>query len=89
MEFKLHIPKWLITTALICAPLVTGLVALHPVSALAQAVADVAKPDAKPTEALAATPAPSSDTAPTVTHESVDNPYGIKAMPCRSAMPTP
>ena len=80
MEYTQRIPKWLITFALICAPLVTGLVALQPVAALAQAVAEPAKLDTKPTEALTAALAPAPATAPTVTHESVDNTYGLKAM---------
>ncbi|MCX7170929.1 MAG: MotA/TolQ/ExbB proton channel family protein [Proteobacteria bacterium] len=50
--------------------------ALQPVSALAQAVTEPAKLDTKPTEALTAALAPT----PTVTHEAVDNPYGLKAM---------
>ena len=76
MEFRRHIPKLIITTALICAPLVTAIVALQPISALAQAVAEPAKLETTPTEALTAAPAP----APTVSHESVENPYGLKAM---------
>jgi len=78
MEFRRHIPKWLIAAALICAPLVTGLVALHPVAALAQAI-EPAKPDSAATPS-ATTPSAAAPAAPTVTHEAVDNPYGIKAM---------
>ena len=73
MEFRLRIPKLLIIAALICAPLVTATLALQPVSALAQAV-DPGKSES------AATPSAAAPAAPVVTKESVDNPYGIKAM---------
>ena len=75
MSFMNRIPKWLITAAVICVPLVTGLVVLQPVSALAQATDPGKSEAAKPAEAPAAV-AP----APAVTHEAVDNPYGLKAM---------
>ncbi|MBL8523320.1 MAG: MotA/TolQ/ExbB proton channel family protein [Betaproteobacteria bacterium] len=66
MSFFKRIPALLVAAVLMCAPVVTALVALQPVSAAAQApAADAAKPAAAPGA---------------VAKESVENPYGIKAM---------
>ena len=80
MSFIKRIPKLLVAAALICAPLATTLVALQPVSALAQATADAVKAEAaKPAEAAVAAP-PAPAPGPAVSLESVENPYGLKAM---------
>ena len=71
MSFIKRIPALLVAAVVLCAPLITAVVALQPTTSLAQApAADTAKP-AEP----AAAPA-----APAVTKETVENPYGIKAM---------
>ena len=67
MSFITRVPALLVAAVVLCAPLVTAVVALHPATAIAQApAAEVPK---------AAPPA-----GPIVTKESVENPYGIKAM---------
>jgi len=66
MSFFKRIPALLVAAVIMCAPVVTALVALQPVNAAAQApAADAAKPAAAPGA---------------VAKESVENPYGIKAM---------
>jgi len=66
MSFFKRIPALLVAAVIMCAPVVTALVALQPVNAVAQApAADAAKPAAAPG---------------TVAKETIDNPYGIKAM---------
>ena len=74
MSFTKRIPALLVAATVLCAPLVTVIVALHPAAALAQAPATDA---AKPAEAA---PAPAAPAGPTVAKETVENPYGIKAM---------
>ena len=74
MSFTKRIPALLVAAVVLCAPLVTAVVALHPATALAQAPATDA---AKPAEAA---PAPAAPAGPTVAKETVENPYGIKAM---------
>ena len=71
MSFIKRIPALLVAAVVLCAPLITAVVALQPATSLAQApAADAAKP-AEPAVAPA---------APAVTKEAVENPYGIKAM---------
>ena len=66
MSFFKRIPALLVAAVIMCAPVVTALVALQPVNAVAQApAADAAKPAAAPG---------------VVAKETIDNPYGIKAM---------
>ena len=74
MSFIKRIPALLVAAVVLCAPLVTAVIALQPVTALAQAPA--ADP-AKPAEAVATPIAPA---APMATKETVANPYGLKAM---------
>ena len=74
MSFIKRIPALLVAAVVLCAPLVTAVVALQPATAIAQAPAADA---AKPAEPAAAPAAPAG---PVVTKESVENPYGIKAM---------
>ena len=74
MSFIKRIPALLVAAVVLCAPLVTAVVALQPVTAMAQAPA--ADP-AKPAEAAAAPVAPA---APAAGKETVANPYGLKAM---------
>jgi biopolymer transport protein ExbB len=71
MSFIKRIPALLVAAVVLCAPLITAVVALQPTTSLAQAPAADA---AKPAEPVAA------PTAPAVTKEAVENPYGIKAM---------
>ncbi len=71
MSFIKRFSALLVAAVVLCAPLITAVVALQPTTSFAQApAADAAKP-AEP----AAAPA-----APAVTKETVENPYGIKAM---------
>ena len=71
MSFIKRIPALLVAAVVLCAPLVTAVVALQPAPAMAQApAADAAKP---------AAPAVAPP-APVVAKEAVENPYGIKAM---------
>ena len=74
MSFIKRIPALLVAAVVLCAPLITAVVALQPTTSLAQAPAADA---AKPAEPAAAPVAPA---APAVTKEAVENPYGIKAM---------
>ncbi len=74
MSFIKRIPALLVAAVVLCAPLVTAVIALQPLTAMAQAPA--ADP-AKPAEAAAAPVAPA---APVVTKETIANPYGLKAM---------
>ena len=74
MSFIKRIPALLVAAVVLCAPLVTAVVALQPVTAMAQAPA--ADP-AKPAEAAAAPVAPA---APVASKETIANPYGLKAM---------
>ena len=74
MSFIKRIPALLVAAVVLCAPLVTAVIALQPVTAMAQAPA--ADP-AKPADVVAAPVAPA---APVVTKETVANPYGLKAM---------
>ena len=70
MSFIKRIPALLVAAVVLCAPLVTALVALQPATALAQApAADAPK-----------APVPAAPAGPTVSKEAVENPYGIKAM---------
>ena len=71
MSFIKRIPTLLVAAVVLCAPLMTSVVALYPATAIAQAPA----PDAPKAAPPAAAPA-----GPTVTKEAVENPYGIKAM---------
>ena len=71
MSFIKRTPALLVAAVVLCAPLVTSVVALYPATAIAQAPAADAPKAAPP----AAAPA-----GPTVTKEAVENPYGIKAM---------
>ena len=75
MSFIKRIPALLIAAVVFCAPLVTAVIALQSATAIAQApAADAPKADATP-------PAPAAATSgPVVTKETVENPYGIKAM---------
>ncbi|MEO8383696.1 MAG: MotA/TolQ/ExbB proton channel family protein [Betaproteobacteria bacterium] len=74
MSFVNRIPALLIAAVVFCAPLVTAVVALQPASASAQApAADAPKVDAPKADA----PKPA---APVESKETVENPYGIKAM---------
>ena len=79
MSFIKRIPALLVAAVVLCAPLVTALVALQPATAIAQApaAADAVKA-AEPVAAPAVIPA--APAGPVVTKESVENPYGIKAM---------
>ena len=71
MSFITRIPALLVAAVVLCAPLATAVVALHPATAIAQAPA---------AEAPKAAPPASAPAGPIVTKESVENPYGIKAM---------
>ena len=71
MSFITRIPALLVAAVILCAPLVTAVVALQSAPAMAQApAADAAKP---------ASPAVAPP-APVMAKEAVENPYGIKAM---------
>lgn len=76
MSFIKRIPALLIAAVVICAPLVTAVVALQPASAIAQAPAT----DAPKAEAPKATAPVGAPGAPVVSKETVENPYGLKAM---------
>ena len=71
MSFIKRIPALLIAAVVICAPLVTAVVTLQPAIAVAQAPAT----DAPKVTAPVAAPG-----APVVSKETVENPYGLKAM---------
>ena len=75
MSFFKRIPALLVAAILMCAPVVTAIVALNPATAMAQAPAADAPKEAP--AATAATPAPSSAPAG---KESVENPYGLSAL---------
>lgn len=71
MSLLKRIPSLLVAAVVLCAPLMTAVVALQPATALAQTpAADAPKPAAPP-----AVPA-----GATTSKEAVENPYGIKAM---------
>ena len=76
MSFIKRIPALLIAAVVICAPLVTAVVALQPATAIAQAPAT----DAPKAEAPKATAPVGAPGAPVVSKETVENPYGLKAM---------
>ena len=76
MSFIKRIPALLVAAVVLCAPLVTAVVALQPAIAVAQAPAAEA-PKAEAPKATAPVAAPGT---PVVSKETVDNPYGLKAM---------
>ena len=72
MSFVNRISALLVAAVVFCGPLVTAVVTLQPATASAQApAAEAPKADA---------PKPAAPTAPTASKETVENPYGIKAM---------
>ena len=72
MSIVNRIPALLVAAVVFCAPLVTAVVALQPATASAQApAAEAPKADALK---------PAAPAAPTASKETVENPYGIKAM---------
>ena len=76
MSFIKRIPALLVAAVVICAPLVTAVVALQPAIAIAQAPAvDAPKAEAPKVTAPVAAPG-----APVVSKETVANPYGLQAM---------
>ena len=76
MAFFKRIPALLVAAVLMCAPVVTAIIALNPATAMAQAPAAEA-----PKEAPAAAPAPAPAAVPgAITKESVANPYGLEAL---------
>ena len=78
MSLFKRIPALLVAAVLMCAPVVTAVVALNPATAMAQAPAADAPKEAAATPAVTA-PAPAA--APgAVTKESVENPYGLQAL---------
>ena len=81
MSFIKRIPALLVAAVVLCAPVVTAVVALQPASAAAQApAADAAKPadTAKPADATpAAAPAPAAAAAPA---ESAESALGVKGI---------
>ena len=76
MSFIKRIPALLVAAVVFCAPLVTAVVALQPATAIAQAPAT----DAPKAEAPKATAPVAAPGAPVVSKETVENPYGLKAM---------
>ena len=76
MSFIKRIPALLIAAVVICAPLVTAVVALQPATAIAQTPAT----DAPKAETPKATGPVGALGAPVVSKETVENPYGLKAM---------
>ena len=78
MSLFKRIPALLVAAVLMCAPVMTAVVALNPATAMAQAPAADAPKEAAATPAVTA-PAPAA--APgAVTKESVENPYGLQAL---------
>ena len=76
MSFFKRIPALMVAAVLMCAPVVTAIIALNPATAMAQAPATDA-----PKEAAAAPAATAPAAAPgAVTKESVENPYGLQAL---------
>ena len=76
MSFIKRIPALLVAAVVLCAPLVTAVVVLQPAIAVAQAPAT----DAPKAEAPKATAPVAAPGAPVASKETVDNPYGLKAM---------
>ncbi len=78
MSFFKRIPALLVAAIFMGAPVMTAVVALVPATAMAQAPAADAPKEAPAAAAPAPAPAPAA--APTVTKETVDNPYGLSAL---------
>ena len=76
MSFIKRIPALLVAAVVLCAPLMTAVVVLQPAIAVAQAPAT----DAPKAEAPKATAPVAAPGAPVASKETVDNPYGLKAM---------
>ena len=74
MSFIKRIPALLVAAVVLCAPLVTAVIALQPSTAMAQA------PAADPAKPAEAAPAPVAPAAPAAGKETIANPYGLKAM---------